>query len=268
MRHKYEIDETLFNEINSDWKAYFLGWLWSDGNLKKNTIKISLSSKDCEVLSFFNHKIFNNKRKIYIQKPRPFISTNGKEYTSCEMYSFVISNANITKSLKTIGLNENKSFDIVFPKIPKELKSAFLRGVFEGDGWAHFNPFKHDKEIGIGCGSRIFIQEISNLLNELNIQHSVRDKEKFSSIRISSFEAIQSFYSYVYNGAEFKLQRKHDKILEILNYNQNRLNSFSSVEKGICFHKQKQKWMLRIDGKFIGYFNEQSAAIKKKYELS
>ena len=52
------LNENYFEKIDSSDKAYFLGFMLTDGNisLNENTIRLSLSSKDEEILNIFKKK--------------------------------------------------------------------------------------------------------------------------------------------------------------------------------------------------------------------
>jgi hypothetical protein len=47
-KQKYNIDLTTFEKIDSNWKSYFLGWMYSDGNIYrgagKNTISLFMKT--------------------------------------------------------------------------------------------------------------------------------------------------------------------------------------------------------------------------------
>lgn len=52
MNRKYLLNKNLFKIIDSEWKAYFLGLIFADGNIQKDRYRLtlSLSKKDKEIL--------------------------------------------------------------------------------------------------------------------------------------------------------------------------------------------------------------------------
>lgn len=68
---KYEIDENYFDIIDSEHKAYTLGFLYADGynNEKKNIVKISLMEDDIDILKQIREPICPNKPLRYYKYP-------------------------------------------------------------------------------------------------------------------------------------------------------------------------------------------------------
>ena len=66
-RRIFKINEDYFEKINTETKAYFLGWMVSDGNVYKNNVV--LACKDVEILEMFK-KDLNYEGKIYKDKKR------------------------------------------------------------------------------------------------------------------------------------------------------------------------------------------------------
>lgn len=63
--HNLNLKENYWKIIDSFDKAYFLGFLLTDGNVCGNQIKLELGIKDINILEIFS-KYTNNSNKIYI----------------------------------------------------------------------------------------------------------------------------------------------------------------------------------------------------------
>ena len=65
----YTINEDYFDIIDTEEKAYLLGFLYADGNhfTKKNRITIGLQEKDKHILEKFNELIGSN-RPLFLRK--------------------------------------------------------------------------------------------------------------------------------------------------------------------------------------------------------
>lgn len=208
---KYDIDDRFFDTIDSPEKAYFLGWLFSDGSISGHTIRISLKADDGNLL------VLSKLNKI-IKSNRPI-----KTYTDKLGYKRVvlsISNKNLSCSLKTLGMNGNKTFNCHYPNIPDFLDSHFIRGYFDGDG--SLSRFKDLRFVYGLVGTTDFLEGMKVVLDRNHI-HSNISKEFCDSqlkvkrlhiFRIRDIERIGEFMYY--NCGEFFLSRKRDRFEEFL----------------------------------------------------
>ncbi len=267
MGMKYEIDDTLFDYIDSSWKAYYLGWIWTDGTLsqERNAIHLKISVKDKEILDYFNLKIFQGKRKLVVEKPRKFISpTNGKEYTSSEILHFSMINKRIMQNFLKLGLIENKSFDIQLPKISSHI-SHFIRGVFEGDGSVSFTKDKRMRAT-IFSASSTFSKQISEILTLNEVKNNIYLYKNIYRINIQGYKPIKKFYEFIYTDADFWLNRKREIFNEYFEYKEPKVLK-RNTEKGIWFNKSKGTWTLMSKNKRLGVFPSKQEAIDKKREI-
>ena len=60
---KYNFDENFFDKIDTEEKAYWLGFIYADGAIFKRTLSIRLSTKDIHHLEKFK-KILNTDAAI------------------------------------------------------------------------------------------------------------------------------------------------------------------------------------------------------------
>lgn len=124
-------NRTLFKnqeyfDIESHNMAWLLGFIASDGSisLKTNTIKISLSTKDREILE----KI---KEEVEIEnKIRDFTTADGFDCSSVEWTCEKHKN-----KLKEYNIIPQKTFKLLPPyKLNKKYWIDYIRGYFDGDG--------------------------------------------------------------------------------------------------------------------------------------
>ena len=124
----YTLNEQFFDEINSEAKAYILGFIAADGYISTNKIKrivIELHEKDKEILEKIN---------LHLESNSPI-----KEITRKGGYKHVklsLNSSYLVNSLCKYGLTNNKSLTMgnIFQHIPNNLQHHFLRGYFDGDG--------------------------------------------------------------------------------------------------------------------------------------
>ena len=127
---KYDINFDIFENVNTEEFAYFLGFFYADGynNQKTGHINISLKYEDLEILEKFS-KLFFGNRPIKIYNVKCQTNKNNK------ICNLSIGNKELTKILYDFGSPQNKTFKVRFPFwINKNLQRHFIRGYFDGDG--------------------------------------------------------------------------------------------------------------------------------------
>lgn len=207
---KLNVNPNLFTQIESPEIAYFLGWIWADGHIRKyknsNTITLKIVKEDADLikhhfLSFGKWNIYEYQYKNW--KPISSIQTNNRP-----LADFLIS-----KDYKNQINGANKILEI----IPDHLKHYWFRGYFEGDGCLYVKNSRNQISI-----SGPYDQNWSFLekkLKELNIKYSISRKisakaHKHSLVRFTSKKGCQSFLSFIYKNADtdkIYLPRKYQK---------------------------------------------------------
>lgn len=121
-----------FDNIDTQEKAYFLGWLMADGNVSiyngQYSIKIHIKKDDKYLIDQFQVAIGShypiNERDSY---------TRG---VLCHSIYISATSRHMVESLMKYGIVPRKTGTERMPDIPEELKRHFLRGYFDGDGHA------------------------------------------------------------------------------------------------------------------------------------
>ena len=212
LKRKYYVNTRYFQNIDTCDKAYFLGWIFSDGNIniKNNCLRISLKESDKEVLVLL-------KKLIKSEKPLKFINVDKKREgfeKSEDQFLLEISSKEIIKDLLAIGVRENKSINSTFPTISEDLYPYFIRGYFEGDGW--FTNTLKTKQFGI-IGSKEFIKPLQELLSCYGIKMNINKKGKMFTLTCGGKlnENYKKFFNIVYkDNTELSLRRKYEKLAQ------------------------------------------------------
>lgn len=204
-RRGYNIDSSFFNVIDTEEKAYWLGFLTADGCIKSNnSLSLGLSYKDIKHLNKLK-KSLKTDHPIYINTTKAF----NKEYKTCYL---TISNQQIVNDLKKLGFITNKTLNERPIDIDISVANHYIRGLYDGDGWISFG--KNYCELGIAMGYKIinFIRE--QLMKYTNIkEYKIIPYQNIFRYKITSKYEIEKVVNFLYSNANIYLDRKHKKIL-------------------------------------------------------
>ncbi len=225
-QRKYKIvNESYFDKIDTEDKAYFLGLLWSDGcNMRRkhaHQIIISLQEDDKHIVEELSTKIYGNADIVT------------KVIKSCKdgckrkpQYTLRIPSKHISDSLLAIGMTPRKSFTAKWPKaLSEDLNQHFIRGVYDGDGGISFNNNSKNYTIGI-IGSPVFIKKLHQIIkSKFNCDFHLEKKDNYSSplfsIKIHGNKKCQMLLDWLYEKSTVQLKRKHGRYIDLCNLNEN-----------------------------------------------
>ena len=214
IKRKYPIKEKFFDIIDTEQKAYFLGFLFADGynNTDRNSINLGLREDDKEILEKLNVLIQPTKPLQYINQK----ATRLKGTNTQNQYRLVMCSSYMSKKLDELGCSKSKTHFLKYPTdevIPKELQHHFIRGYFDGDGHVR----KKKREQFSITGNKDFIIGIQNLLikqltfkrTKLMVRFPERGTNTVSLISCGVNKA-KSFSNWLYKDATIYLKRKKD----------------------------------------------------------
>lgn len=198
----------IFETIDTEEKAYWLGFLYADGSVGStdNRIELGLAEKDAGHIEKFRDFIGIPNKISY----RP----NTKSYR----YSFksIPCKADLIKQ----GCVPKKSLILEFPteqQVPKELIRHFIRGYFDGDGWFTNTPGCF--QVGI-IGTENFIKgfldsiEIENKSNKIFDVHREDGAKRYV---FGAYQDVLNFLNWIYKDSNIYLDRKYDHYLDFIN---------------------------------------------------
>jgi hypothetical protein len=212
---RYEVDEEYFDIIDTEEKAYWLGFLYADGYIRErkhgNSLELKLSIKDKNHLELFKKCISSTHRIV--------TSFNSVKYkngiSKSEMCHIALYSTKLVQSIKTKGIHERKTFTIGKPNIDTRLMRHFIRGYFDGDGSFSFNPDNYSVKTQIVSASDDFKKFIINELDDNGIKINLYSNIK---LQIQSKMDNKKFYDYIYSGSKIYLKRKKDKYEKFTRY--------------------------------------------------
>lgn len=198
--HNISLIDNYWENINTYDKAYFLGFLITDGNVFGNNVRLQLSNKDEYILKIFSEKT-NNSNRIHKDK-RGFSA-------------FSIKRKSWVKDLSKYGVIPNKTSTVFLPEIDKDLMPHLLRGIFDGDGWITFKGHT----IGL-CGNEILTTQVRDyLVDKLGVFNVkvIKNSDSLWSINWSSKKDIKLIGDYIYKDKnDCYLTRKFDNYIKII----------------------------------------------------
>jgi len=215
---RYEVNHNYFDIIDTEEKAYWLGFLYADGYIRErksgNSLEMKLSIKDKHHLELFRKSIGSNH--IIVD------GYNNVKYkggiSSSQMSLIAIYSLQLVESIKSQGFHSRKTFTIDQPKIDEKLIHHFLRGYFDGDGCFWFSE-KNGSKTSLVSASENFRNFIIKELNKNGIQIRY-----YGGITLHLQNKVDNhkFYNYIYNNATIYLERKkeiYERFREYYKYN-------------------------------------------------
>lgn len=197
--------EDFFDSIDSEEKAYYLGWIMADGNISitngQYCLKLHISYSDKELIDSFLKAIDSTNTTKY--KPN---NGNGSYYIS-------LTSVHMVKSLMKLGVKPQKSGNEIIPDIPKKLMNHFIRGYFDGDGITDI------KQKRSGFIAPMIVLKNINLLLNINKNNLIRRHRCKIEMYYMLYGKKDSriLYNYMYKNCNIFLKRKFDRMNIICN---------------------------------------------------
>ena len=198
----------IFETIDTEEKAYWLGFLYADGSVgsREHKIELGLAEQDLK----------------QIEKFRDFIGIMNKiSYRpTTKSYRYSFRSESCKKDLIKQGCVPKKSLILNFPtkdQVPQNLIRHFIRGYFDGDGW--FTNTESCFQIGI-IGTEDFIKgfldniEIYNKENKIFNVHRENGAKRYV---FSAYTDVLNFLNWIYKDATIYLDRKYEHYLDFIN---------------------------------------------------
>lgn len=210
-RISQKFNQNFFEKIDTEEKAYWLGFLFADGNvfIKRATHRVSINIQKQDVIHLSKwHKSIGSCQNI----------------TSCgDMVRSIHHSQKMCDDLIQLGCVPRKSLTLKFPDLDSSLVKHFVRGYFDGDGCIYWHHNKNQNKGGIRLsfvGTDIFLNHLQwEVLFTLGsaykeIQPTGNNKIAFQLI-IGGYQEAQKITSWMYNGANIFLDRKYQKYLDL-----------------------------------------------------
>ena len=206
-QNKTKFNENIFDSIDTEEKAYWLGFIFADGYISStdNTFELSLSIKDIDHLKKFNIFMQHEHNNVKIGNVR----LDDKEFKRCR---WSVCNKHLWNVLNNYGCTPQKSLTLKFPDInifkEKWLIIPFIRGYFDGDGSVSITS--NVLQISI-LGTKDFIENIQKYFFNSKISCPSKNDKTFV-YSLSNKKAYYFLYTIYYKSNIF-LNRKFNKFI-------------------------------------------------------
>lgn len=233
---KYNYNENYFESIDSEKKAYILGFFYADGYNSDRQISFTQSDEDIDVLEKIRLEIGTENPIVKVIRP-----INNKL-----MDTLTYSSKKMCNDLTKLGAFRNKSLTLKFPDfLDYKLMNHFIRGYFDGDGCVWNGKRKkmtvkdNTRESGFRerivhnvkftfTGNYDFINSLQDYLvligvvskkTKLNFSKAKNKNnntsENVCTMEYSGRKQLKNLYNFMYSEATIYMDRKKLKFEEI-----------------------------------------------------
>lgn len=206
-----------FKVIDSEEKAYFLGFIACDGSIGQRkgimsgSIKITLQVRDEHILKRFLEEIDSNSSIRYYTR-----KSDGRTYSVLNVECM-----EMARDLSNYGIYSNKTLTLKsqLHMVPEEFKCSYIRGCVDADGSIMYikrrNRPSYMMKVGI-TGTKDMLQPIGDYLGyKYTLWQDKRAAHGCTwNIEINRKDSVRDFYERVYKNASIALDRKLNKLKE------------------------------------------------------
>lgn len=271
---KYYYNKDYFSKIDSEDKAYWLGFLYADGCINRYYANDKLKSMSLEISLCHEDKIHLEKFASCLNSNVP-IKDKISKYKDKEYKTNRIT-INCTKlcyDLIALNCTPQKTYTITFPSydiVPKQYMRDFIRGYFDGDGCICVTQMNGKPHIITTItGMSDMLKSISDfLLSEKIIRKIPKIHNDLRSNACSVYyygeDSNKELLDYLYKDSNIYLDRKYNKYKDFYK-NYNDIN-----KRGVYWSKTNKAYIVTIciNGKRIriGQFENIEDAINARKE--
>ena len=209
------IKSDYFSIIDNPIKAYWLGFLYTDGSVDHygatGRIRLQLQEKDLEILEKFKEDLCIDSKIIY----------DVRKNSTCCSVEFV--DEQIFNDLAKYGIIPNKTYlvdSIPYEKIPSQYLKAYALGLYDGDGsLSYSNDFSTDVTLSYTAYSEQEVKDFQFLINNF-IKNEKTNKNIFTTAWHTQWRGrlqVLNILDELYSSCPRFLKRKYDKYIILKN---------------------------------------------------
>ena len=200
-----KFNEHIFDEIDSEEKSYWLGFIFADGYISSSPLRedvksiyqfeLSLGLKDQEHLEKF---------RVFMEYEKPLLVDTYR----CR---FAVASKHLWSTLNNYGCTPNKSLTLNFPNVPEHLIRHFIRGYFDGDGCIsrHVHNTCVTPHIEL-LGTKQMLEHVLMYSgSKARYKHNIHHSKETWTLEWTKDLGIE-FINYLYGNCSIYLNRKYE----------------------------------------------------------
>lgn len=211
-----------FHDIDSDIKAYFLGFVFADGwichrpQIGNYEFGMELQSCDRYILDRLNEELGGVHKVVHSDPSIMDIKGHLAHHNHSDILR--VYSKQLVEDLMLHGIDENKSQKDTYPMVQGELFFDFLRGYIDGDGCYYYDHNKGRLIMHITCASAAPLEWIRDTLKQHGIYSYVYcEHERKYRLFCSRKKDLSALLSLLYHdNFSLCLSRKYNKIKSFL----------------------------------------------------
>lgn len=200
------LKEDFFDSIDTEEQAYFLGLLFTDGNVaydekRAPMISISLKISDIEILQKFK-ELLNMSSELRYDK---------RKNKECAILSF--RSQHMANSLAQYGIVPRKTYVTKhLPSVPEKFLKDFLRGCLDGDGSIYKETKSQKYRIDFCSCHKTICEEFRELCNSFLEKPNTNTIANYGTayhIRFNEQKTVKRLATVLYKDSKISLARKY-----------------------------------------------------------
>lgn len=196
-----KVNHNYFKVIDSEEKAYWLGFLYADGYVDevRCQIELTLAEKDKDHIDKFKNAL-DSSYKISTRTTKGFVS-----------YRTILYSKQLVEDLQKLGCYRNKSLTLKPPtleQVPSEFIKDFIRGYIDGDGC-----FSSNKVFCVVGTKEMLDWIIEHIRNNTDISMAGNFQPTGNALQWyhNGYKDFKLIHQYFYKDSSVYLTRKYNK---------------------------------------------------------
>lgn len=217
----YVHNPRFFDQIDSEVRAYWLGFLAADGCVAQSkwtpVVIVTLAEKDRSHLEAFRNAIGSNQ---------PVRSYSGSNSFGGAKVRLGVTSSGLAAALESHGFTQHKTACNSWPNLPVDLYRHYLRGYFDGDGsfYAGGAIYKNGKRFqptASMAGTEAFLAAAQTWICEqtgltATKLYQPKHTKVIKTWNWTGTNKVRTFARLLYQDATIYLPRKRDKVAHLL----------------------------------------------------
>lgn len=226
---RYTCNESFFTVIDSEAKAYWLGFIAADGNVHRDTLSIGLAPVDNVHLHAFVVALSGTQQVTTRQKVDGF-----------SVATLKLNSVAMVRSLAQYGVVPRKSLTFDWPAaVPDHLIRHFLRGYIDGDGSWHWKPSRVGRPtwtISLVGTDAFLCAAMAALVRSCDLRPvEIRPASKECRVMRFSYggnRQVSRIAHWLYDDATVFLSRKYVRAMEAIAESARTISGWGNYPKG------------------------------------